>query len=166
MAKGVNGSFAGSNPRVVAGAGRRAFIAGPGGIVCAAFVWQTQVQAPNNTPSGWVQAGSTVLNTGSGAPTGFVANEQEGTNNIYLSEGTFLIQAGNAVVPYVAGDFWAISATATTIGQKVFAYNLGGATMQTAATGSIITNYTETQFYVGSNQNAGELFLMSSYPQH
>jgi hypothetical protein len=131
-----------------------------------AFVWQTVTTAPNNTPSGWVQQGATVANSGSGTPTGFAAiDDRNASWSTILTETGYLIQAGNIVSVYNAGDFWAISSTATSIGQKVFASNLNGS-IQTAAAGSIISNYTETQFYVATNNATGEVFMMSSFPQH
>jgi hypothetical protein len=158
------GDMASTNPRQSALAGQGGFIAGPGGVLIGAFCWQTVTVPPNTTPSGMAQSKTTVINSGSGAPTGFVAGP-DGTNYTYLSEATFLIPAGDLVQVFVGGDFWATSSTATTIGQKVFASNQTGV-IQTAAAGSIISNYSETQFFVASNNAAGELFFMSTYPAH
>jgi hypothetical protein len=158
------GDMASTNPRQSALAGQGGFIAGPGGVLIGAFCWQTVTVPPNTTPSGMAQSKTTVINSGSGAPTGFVAGP-DGTNYTYLSEATFLIPAGDLVQVFVGGDFWATSSTATTIGQKVFASNQTGV-IQTAAAGSIISNYSETQFFVASNNAAGELFFMSTDPAH
>jgi len=158
------GDMASTNPRQSALAGQVGLIAGPGGVLIGAFCWQTVTTAPNNTPAGNAQNKATVINSGTGAPTGFVAG-MDSTNYTYLSEASYLIQPGELVQVFVGGDFWATSSTATTIGQKVFASNLTGA-IQTAAAGSIISNYSETQFFVASNNAAGELFFMSTYPAH
>ena len=150
-APAVEGDFASSNPRATAvtpvdGA---AHVAGVGGLTVARF--------------GWSNASGVVLNSGSGAPTGFIKREMQALIITWLAESGLTIQDGLPVTLFNAGDFWAKATVGgATIGQKVFA-SLTTGQIQTGAAGATIAGYVETNFKVVSTCLVNELFKMSTW---
>lgn len=125
QAQAVAGDWASTNPRASVNAGPGGLVAGPGGVTIGRF--------------GWRDAGdlSTVRNTGSGAPTGFISRRQQGLNTTYLSVASMLIPAGFGLAMEKEGDFWVANdgATQAVPGQTCFAnFADGKATFAAAAT--------------------------------
>lgn len=149
---GVAGDFASTNPRVSVINQQGAFVAGVGGVNVGLFAWAD------------VTFNRTVLNAGTGAPTGFVAREQQAMIVLYLAENSFNIPAGMAVTLYSAGDFFVANAGAgaVTIGMKAFASLTTGA-VQFAATGATIAGFIETKWVARTFAGIGELVKMSSH---
>lgn len=76
--------------------------------------------------------------------------------------GSMVVPEGFALQVARRGDFWAVSSTAATIGQKVFA-NIADGTIQTADSGQTVSGAVETEYYVKSAGAAGDLIMISSY---
>ncbi|MHB8916338.1 MAG: structural cement protein Gp24 [Thiobacillus sp.] len=147
-APAVAGQFASQNPRAAVLAGAGGLVAASGGLTIAAFAWIDST-------------GLIASNAGSGAPRGFVANETQGQIP-FGSVSSMTINAGEPVTLFNEGDFWAVTTTAATPGQKIFASLTTGA-IQTAATGTVITGYIETKFYAANTCAAGELVKFTSW---
>ena len=130
----VAGDFAGHNPRAVALAGPGAYVAGAAGVTIGAFAWENyQGIDPDNSPA--------IVNSfGSGQVTGFVHNEFQGLNTVFLSESGRTIQKGGPVTLYAAGDFWVLNSgtTAAQINQVCYA-NFANGLASFAASGSPTT---------------------------
>lgn len=123
QAPGIEGEFASSNPSSSTLAGEGAFVAGPAGLTIAKF--------------GWADANRrTVSNAGSGLPSGFVSRASNiATLTAYPYTTGNVILPGKEVTLHDAGDFWARTTTAASVGQKVFAI-YGTGSIATGATGS------------------------------
>lgn len=158
-APGIEGDFADATW------GRHSVIAGPGGLVVGSggavigrFHWATAPNDPNGTPT-------TITNSGTGAPTGFLHREQQGLITAYLAENGMTILPGAAVTLMKGGAYWGRNngAGATAINQKVFANNTDGS-LSTAAAGATVAGSTETKWYCHSVAAVGEIFKFSSVP--
>lgn len=126
-APGVEGSFASNNPMSNAIAGAGAFVVGQYGATVARFVWSPDLVTLYNT-------GNAAANVG--VPIGFLANEQQGLNTVFLSPAGMTMTPGAMAEPFTRGDFWAkVSAASTGINQKAFA-NLNTGAVYPAATGA------------------------------
>lgn len=147
-APAVEGDFASTNPVASVIAPEAGFVAGAGGVTVGRF--------------GWIQAGgTTVLNTGSGAPDGFVVNSQQGLTTAYLAESGMLIQAGMPVTLMRTGDFYVKSnVAASVLRNKAFANTTTGI-MQPAAAGATVGGYVETAFVITKACAIGELAVMT-----
>ena len=143
------GQFASNNPRACVLAGPGGFVADTAGVTVGLFAW---VDATNTK----------VANAGTGAPRGIVSNELQASITTWLASNGSLIPAGQPVTLYDQGDFWVLSTTDTTIGQKVFASLTTGA-VQTAAAGATVAGYVETKWFVDSIQLANELVKISTW---
>lgn len=146
-APAVAGDFASANPRATVLAGAGALVTGVGGAIVGAFAWA---------------AAGVVLNSGSGAPSGFIARAQQALITVFLGESGNTIPDGLGVTLYSQGDFWVKSLTVATIGQKVFASNTDG-TVKTGAAGAVISGSTETKWAVGSAGLANELIKITTW---
>ncbi|NYA42965.1 hypothetical protein HZI31_06550 [Serratia fonticola] len=146
-APGVEGSFASTNPHATFLAGEGALVAGDDGLTVGRFAW-----AVNGVAS----------NAGTGAPSGFVHRDGQASITIWLAQASMLIQPGREATLMTAGDFWARTSTAATRGQKVFA-SLTTGQVQTAAAGATVAGYVETNFFVGSAADAGELVKITTW---
>lgn len=146
-APGVEGSFASINPHATFLAGEGALVAGDDGLTVGRFAW-----AVNGVAS----------NAGTGAPSGFVHRDGQASITIWLAQASMLIQPGREATLKTAGDFWARTSTAATRGQKVFA-SLTTGQVQTAAAGATVAGYVETNFFVGSAADAGELVKITTW---
>lgn len=116
-APAVAGDFASANPRANVLAGPGELIAGVGGVAVGRFAWAGSIGSGDYV--------RTVLNFGLGAPTGFLAREQQGLITTFLSESSMVVPQGLPVTLYNAGDFWVVnSGTAeVTPGLKAYANN-------------------------------------------
>jgi hypothetical protein len=113
---GAEGDFCDANPRdsVIAGPGQ--LVAGVGGCIVGRFGW-------------WDAATqTTVTNSGSGAPTGFVHREQQALITQYLGGYSNIVPAGFPVTLFNGGSFWVKNAgtTEATPGMKAYANNTTG----------------------------------------
>ena len=137
---GVEGGIASANPLIGYVTGPGGLISGASGVIVGRFAWAT----PQSSVGGAI-AGERVDNNANlvaagviRTPSGFVANEQQGLNTVYLAESGLSILPGQAMELLTRGDFWAKAAAAVTQrGLKVFA-NLADGTMQAAAAGSTV----------------------------
>lgn len=148
QAPGVAGEFASANPRASVVAGEGELVAGSGGCVVGNFAW--------------ADSNGKVTNAGSNAPTGFVHRNMNALIVGWLNEAGNTVQEGYGVTLMSAGDFWAKSATAATVGQKVFASNTDGS-VKTGAAGATVTGFTETKWSVGSACSADELCKITTW---
>jgi hypothetical protein len=140
------GDFASSNPRASVVSPESGFVAATGGVTVGRFAWAT---------------GTTVANTGAGAPTGFVHRDQQASITTYLAESGNAVLQGQPVTLMSIGDYWFTANTnAAVVGQKVFAKLTDGST-QTGAAGAIISGFVETPFVVSQACLTGELAVMS-----
>lgn len=123
-APAVEGAIASTNPTVSVMNQAGAFVAAAAGVAVGRFAWAD----PTNT---------TLSNSGTGAPTGFVSNQQQAYITAFLAEGTMVIPQGRPVTAMSEGDFWVKNAGATSsaVNQKAYANNTTGQ-ISFAATGT------------------------------
>lgn len=112
QAPAVAGDFASANPRASRLAGEGALVVGTAGCTVGRFAWVS---------------GTEVTNAGTGNPSGFVHREMQAVITTYLAEGSNVVPAGRPITVMVAGDFWAQTLTAATVGQNVYADHNTGA---------------------------------------
>ena len=123
QAPAVAGDFASRNPRATADNLQGGFVAGAAGTTIAAFAWADTTNI-------------CLTSYGSGAPTGFVAREVQGTFNAANGvDGGFYIPPGFPVTAFTTGDYFAknTGASASAVGQKAYANNSTGAVSFAAA---------------------------------
>lgn len=147
----IEGDFASANPRQTTLAGDSELVAGSSGVIVGRF--------------GWITSG-VVDNTGSGAPDTFISR----TSNVamidtFLSAYSMTVPTGSPVTGHSAGDFWVKngSASANTVGEKVFAITANG-TCWFGAAGGTVSGGVETNFYAHTVGGAGELVKISTTP--
>lgn len=146
-APGVEGDFASTNPTASYLAGEGQLVAGAQGVTVGRFAWAVN---------------GVVSNEGTTAPSGFVHREGQATLITWLGASTMTVQPGIPMTLMTAGDYWARTSTAATIGQKVFASTTTGQ-IQTGAADATIDGYVETKFVVGSVAAAGELVKIGTW---
>lgn len=133
---GIPGDFASANPKFSVDAGPGGIVSGPAGVIVGRFAW---LYAPADGDG----APSQAANFGAGAPAGFVANELQGLNTIYLADASLLIPAGFQMGLFSGTDFWAKNdgLTQVTWGASVYVENATGKVradnVSGSATGSI-----------------------------
>lgn len=103
-----------------------------------------------------------VKQSGSGLPVGFVERWHVVPIADLTDEASLIIPAGFAVTVARRGDFWAVSSTAATIGQKVFAV-LANGTIKTGAAGATVAGAVETSYVVKTAGDAGDLIMISNW---
>ena len=148
QAAAVAGDAASLNPRSTYLAGEGSLVSGATGVTVGLFAWAT--------------AAGIVSNAGAGVPSGFVGRENQALITAFLAEGSNLIPTGSPVTLFTAGDFWAVTTTVATVGQKVFANNTTGA-ISTGAAGATIAGSTETKWVVRDAAAVGELIKMTTW---
>lgn len=146
-APGVEGAFASDNPWASYAAGEGALITGKDGLTVARFAWD---------------ANGVASNSGDGAPAGFVIRDGQASIVEWLGASSNLIQPGRECTLAVSGDFWAVTTTAATRGQKVFA-SLTTGEIATADAGAEVEGFAETNFYVASAGAAKEIIKISTW---
>ncbi|MBS1016361.1 structural cement protein Gp24 [Acetobacter persici] len=152
-APGLPGDFASLNPTATFPAGEGALVAAAGGCTIGAFGWvQSDGRSVANAPA----SGTTT------APDGFVHRDLSGQISSLFDESSLTIPQGFPVSLFTAGDFWAISTTAASPGQAVFAATTDGS-LSTAAAGTTVSGAVQTRFYVASAGAAGDLVKISSW---
>ena len=148
-AAAVAGDRASQNPMYYTA---RNFLAG-GPVRVGSFVWRD---------SG--NGASEVVNSGSGAPLGFVEREMNNFNYALTTEGTQEIPEGGAVTVALRGDFYVENShesNAASIGQKAFAKLTDGSVVFAAA-GASVSGYAETGFSAQTDGAPGELVIISN----
>jgi hypothetical protein len=157
----VEGDFASANPRHAVLSNEGGFKAGAAGVLIGRFAWAD------------VATNTLLLNSGTGAPTGFIHRAMNGLNTTYFavagSATSFLIPSGFPVGEiFNGGDFWARNIGSTVaIGMKVFACNVAGVNagaIQFAATGTVIASYVETRWIAATAGAAQDLIKISNTP--
>ncbi|MFW5400536.1 hypothetical protein V2A85_12610 [Yersinia sp. 1252 StPb PI] len=146
---GQAGQPASTSPIIAAAGGPGAFQAGTNGLIMARFAWRNATNLLR------------LDNTGTGKPVGFVQNNANATID-YLQSNSMTISAGREASVIVGGDFWAISTTVATVGQKVFAV-LATGLLATGAAGATISGAVETDWYVASPAAIGDLLIISTW---
>ena len=71
-----------------------------------------------------------------------------------------LVEPGTDLGVFTVGDFWVRTATAATVGQKIFAV-LADGTTKTGAAGATISGAVETSYWVASAADAGSIIKMT-----
>jgi hypothetical protein len=128
QAPAIAGDYADTNPRFSVAAGQGQLVAGAAGVTVGRFAWW---DAATNT---------TVLNSGTGAPTGFVHREQQALITTYLAESGNLIPAGLPLTLLSGGAFWVTNSgtNSAVVGMKAYA-NYATGLVTFAATGTAPT---------------------------
>jgi hypothetical protein len=150
---GVAGAFASIGPYHSVIAGAFQFVAGTAGVTIAAFAWASLVDG-------------TTTNAKPADTTNYALGFVSRNSNIAVitqwqtSYGN-LIPSGVEVTLHDRGDFYAVTTTAATVGQKVFASNTNG-TIQTGAAGATISGYTETPFSVATVGAANSIIKITA----
>ena len=121
-------------------------------VTIAAFVW------PGTDTDNQVQ------NTGTGKPLGLAVRDQNGIITGYLAEASMQVPAGFPVEVAEQGEWFAKSANAATLGQKVFA-TLADGTLQFGAAGATITGAVETKFVVTRGGAANAVIKISTWSE-
>jgi hypothetical protein len=121
------------------------------------FVWGATAPAGTNAnPMEQFVTNSAV----SGKPLGFVYRVQDVA--LPCANGyTLAIPSGQACPVAEKGRFFAVSATAATVGQKVYAV-LADGTIKTDATGQTISGAVETDFVVKTAGSIGDLIVIEA----
>jgi hypothetical protein len=128
-------------------------------VAVGKWVWAATAPAGSNLERTIQQFGA---NTGSGLPLGLCYRVKAAALP-YDQLASNIYKAGQPI-PVAKGDaFWVKTATAATVGQKVFAV-LADGTTKTGAAGATVSGAIETSFSVVALQNAGavgDLILIS-----
>jgi len=146
---GIPGDFASANPKFTVDNGPGGIVAGPNGCIVGRFAW---LYAPSSGDGAPAQAS----NNGPGIPDGFVANELQGLNTIYLADASLLIPAGFQMGLFSGTDFWAKNdgLTQATWGATVYVENATGKVRADNVSGSATgTIAAETSSFTGSIAN-------------
>jgi hypothetical protein len=118
-------------------------------VTAGTFVW------PGTDPA------SQAKPAGTGRPLGLVERNIVYPNYDVLSEGSLVIEAGETLTIATQGAFYAVSATAATVGQKVFAV-LADGTIKTGAAGATISGAVETAWKVVTPGAIGEVIVIAA----
>ena len=149
----VEGDFASAGVYHSVLAGNQQLKAGATGVTIARFGWANI-------------ADGTVANAKPADTTNQVLGFVRRGENTALITGwrdqvSMLIPAGYGVTLYDRGDFWAVTTTAATVGQSVFASDTTGE-IATGAAGATVAGFTETNFKVASIGAVGELIKITA----
>ena len=150
---GVAGAFASIGPYHSVIAGSLQFVAGDAGVTIAAFAWGSLVDGKTSNAK--------PANTTNHA-LGFVSrNSNIAVITAWQGQASNLIPSGLEVTLHDRGDFYAVTTTAATVGQKVFASDTDG-TIKTGDAGATIAGYTETPFSVASIGAANSIIKITA----
>lgn len=142
---GIPGAYAAINPIVSTAKGYVASAA----CNIGGFVWAVEGK------EGFVKP------NGTGRPLGFAVREI--TNPLGIGvEASNTVPVGYPVSVEVKGDFFAVTTTAATVGQKVFAVFEDG-TIKTDDAQANVENAVETDFEVIQAGNAGDVIIISNW---
>lgn len=118
------------------------------------FVWA-------GTAEGQVKAAATAATD---KPLGLVERLFDHFNYELKSDGTMEILDGQTVTVVVEGDMYAKTATAATVGQKVFANTTTGA-VHTGTAGGTVASCVETMWFVKSAGAIGDVIIIGTFGQ-
>lgn len=146
-AQGVAGDRASQNPIATYDAGPGGLVADTAGVAVGNFCWVIPPTDPNGTNQIATQT------RGGGNVAGFLYNDLQALDTVFLSDATLVIPQGLPVGLATQGDFWCINngSTAALVGQKAYAsfgtgnvsFNSSGSpTSAASSTGSTITAQT------------------------
>lgn len=142
---GIPGAYAAINPIVSTAKGYVASAA----CNIGGFVWADATKAGCVKP------------TGTGRPLGFAVREI--TNPLGIDvEASNVVPVGYPVSVEVKGDFFAVTLTEATVGQKVFAV-LENGTIKTGTAQTIVEGAVETDFEVIQAGSANNVIIISNW---
>lgn len=145
-ARGVPGTRASLNPMANYVTGPGGLISNAAGVAIARFAWAIE-QADGSEV---VYSNAALVPAGaSRVPSGFVQNEQQGLNTVFLSEAGMSILGGQNMGLQTRGDFWVTVGNAAVKRQKAFASLLTGE-VRAAAEGAVIAAFTGTASFAGT----------------
>lgn len=147
-AAAVQGDRASQNPFVYT---PQNYLAGTNGVTVGTFVWESSEEGDPKQ----------VVNTGTGAPLGFVERILANYNYDLTSEGTMLIPEGGLVTVALRGDFYVAADTTVTVGMAVFASTTNGA-VKFATAGSTQSGYVETPYKAMTAGAQGDMIIISN----
>lgn len=147
-AAAVQGDRASQNPFVYT---PQNYLAGTNGVTVGTFVWESSEEGDPKR----------VVNTGTGAPLGFVERILANYNYDLTSEGTMLIPEGGLVTVALRGDFYVAADTTVTVGMAVFASTTNGA-VKFATAGSTQSGYVETPYKAMTAGAQGDMIIISN----
>lgn len=151
---GIPGTFASIGPYHSVIAGAFQFVAGDAGLAIAAFAWGSLVDGKTTN----AKPADTTNHS-----LGFVSrNSNIAVITQWQGQSSNLIPSGLEVTLHDRGDFYAVTKTAATVGQKIFASDTDG-TIQTGAAGATVTGYTETPFSVTTPGQANSIIKISAF---
>lgn len=127
------------------------YLAGTNGVTVGTFVWESSEEGDPKQ----------VVNTGTGAPLGFVERILANYNYDLTSEGTMLIPEGGLVTVALRGDFYVAADTTVTVGMAVFASTTNGA-VKFATAGSTQGGYVETPYKAMTAGAQGDMIIISN----
>jgi glucose dehydrogenase len=107
---------------------------------------------------------ATNVGTGLGAPVGFVVREQNYSIYDALSAAANIVPAGQNVSIAAKGDFYAVSATAAAVGQKIFAKTLDGS-IAAGDAGATVAGHAETNYEVIVAGAAGDIIVIGNHSE-
>lgn len=142
---GIPGAYAAINPIVSTAKGYVASAA----CNIGGFVWADESKAGCVKP------------TGTGRPLGFAVREI--TNPLGINvEASNVVPVGYPVSVEVKGDFFAVTTTVATVGQKVFAV-LADGTIKTGDAQATVNGAVETDFEVIQAGATGDVIIISNW---
>lgn len=147
-AAAVQGDRASQNPFIYT---PQNYLAGTNGVTVGTFVWESSEEGDPKQ----------VVNTGTGAPLGFVERVLANYNYDLTSEGTMLIPEGGLVTVALRGDFYVAADTTVTVGMAVFASTTNGA-VKFATAGSTQSGYVETPYKAMTAGAQGDMIIISN----
>ncbi len=148
-AQAVQGDRASQNPIATYDAGPGGLIADVAGVAVGRFCWTIPPTDPNGGPQIATQA------NGAGNVAGFLYNNLQALNTVFLSDGTLVVPQGLPVSLAIQGDWWVKNegSTYAAIGMKAYAaYGTGAVSFAASgaplvgaeATGSTVTPETNS----------------------
>lgn len=148
---GIPGAYAAINPIVSTAKGYVASAA----CNIGGFVWADAGKEGKEGKEGCVKP------TGTGRPLGFAVREI--TNPLGIDvEASNVVPVGYPVSVEVKGDFFAVTTTTATVGQKVFAV-LADGTIKTEAAQATVEDAVETDFEVIQAGAANDVIIISNW---
>lgn len=93
---------------------------------------------------------------------GFAMRVQSYPNYTITSSGSLVAPAGEGIAVAVKGYFYAVSATAATVGQAVFAVTTDGS-IKTGTAGGTVSGAVETSFKVMKAGAAGDTIVIGNW---
>ncbi|MDR1921106.1 MAG: hypothetical protein LBS31_05095 [Candidatus Adiutrix sp.] len=121
-----------------------------GDVAIGTFVWPGTDPVAQATNAGEEDA----------EPIGLVERNIVYINMDVTAQGSDLAPEGSTLTVATQGAYWVVSATAATVGQKVFAVSADG-TIKTGAAGATVTGAVETPWVVTTPGDIGEPIIIT-----